>query len=225
MLGRNRILFAATTTLLLAAPLPARATDQAASSDDDEAPSDAVSSGLLGDTELGTGGYAAPVVKVGKEIQGNSTFAGVQGAWQALPQVAIGAGAYALAGHVHAEPAADPKDRRYDVAYGGLRLEVTPLRSSLGSLQLALLGGGGTIVTEHPGDEKGEKKEASDANPPNGHFRVVEPELEADLAVTSFLRVGVGVGYRFVSGVDFPGLTNRELSGASGLVALKIGSF
>jgi hypothetical protein len=54
---------------------------------------------------------------------------------------------------------------------------------------------------------------------------VIEPSLLAELNVTNFLRLAVGGGYRFATGVELSGLTNADLSGVSVSVNLKFGSF
>jgi hypothetical protein len=57
-------------------------------------------------------------------------------------------------------------------------------------------------------------------------FFVVEPSVNLELNLTTWMRLGVGAGYRYVSGVnDLRGITNGDLRGASGSLTLKFGAF
>jgi hypothetical protein len=47
----------------------------------------------------------------------------------------------------------------------------------------------------------------------------------AELNITNFLRLALGGGYRFVTGVDISGLTNADVSGASLSLNFKFGGF
>lgn len=54
---------------------------------------------------------------------------------------------------------------------------------------------------------------------------VFEPVLGAELKLAPIVRLGFGVGYRFVGGVDTPGLQDRDLRGAVGTATLRLGWF
>lgn len=54
---------------------------------------------------------------------------------------------------------------------------------------------------------------------------VFEPVLSAELKLARIVRLGFGVGYRFVGGVDTPGLEDRDLRGAVGTATLRVGWF
>jgi hypothetical protein len=57
-------------------------------------------------------------------------------------------------------------------------------------------------------------------------FFHVQPELEADINVTRFMQVGVGVYYRFVAGVKLEDkLTNADVGGPGATLALKFGVY
>ena len=51
------------------------------------------------------------------------------------------------------------------------------------------------------------------------------PTVRAMLNVTSFFRIGIGGGYRLVSGVDLDDLKDSEISGPSAEIVLKFGKF
>ena len=58
----------------------------------------------------------------------------------------------------------------------------------------------------------------------NEYF-VFEPDLNLELNVTKFFRIGLGVGYRVVAGDDFKGYNYLDLSGVTGTLTFKFGKF
>lgn len=54
---------------------------------------------------------------------------------------------------------------------------------------------------------------------------VVEPGLDIELNVNKNFRIGSGVYYRLVNGVNYADLTNADLNGLSGQITLKFGAF
>lgn len=56
-------------------------------------------------------------------------------------------------------------------------------------------------------------------------FVVVEPSFQIELNVTQFLRINVGAGWRFVTGVEKYDLSNSDIGGPSVNFILKFGRF
>ena len=57
-------------------------------------------------------------------------------------------------------------------------------------------------------------------------FYQAQPEVEVDVNVTRFMRIGVGAFYRFVIGVKLEDkLTNADVGGPGALLAIKLGSY
>jgi hypothetical protein len=54
---------------------------------------------------------------------------------------------------------------------------------------------------------------------------VIEPGIDAEINIHKNFRIGLGVYYRIVSGVDYADLTNTDLNGISGQITLKFGAF
>lgn len=54
---------------------------------------------------------------------------------------------------------------------------------------------------------------------------VVNPNIECELNMTKFLRLSLGIHYRFVTGVNAPELTFSEMSGPGVFLAFKFGGF
>jgi hypothetical protein len=57
------------------------------------------------------------------------------------------------------------------------------------------------------------------------YYFLVEPEVAAELNVTSWMRAKLGASYRIVAGADAEGMTNGDLSGPAGSLTLMFGSF
>ena len=53
----------------------------------------------------------------------------------------------------------------------------------------------------------------------------MEPTVRIMLNITSFFRIGVGGGYRLISGADLDDLKDSDVSGPSAQVVLKFGKF
>ena len=56
-------------------------------------------------------------------------------------------------------------------------------------------------------------------------FFVLEPAVNIEINITSFLRIHLGAGYRFISGIEKYNFTNSDFSGPSGNFTLKFGMF
>ena len=56
-------------------------------------------------------------------------------------------------------------------------------------------------------------------------FFVMEPTVRLMLNVTSFFRIGVGGGYRLISGTSLDELKDSDISGPSAEIVLKFGKF
>jgi hypothetical protein len=83
----------------------------------------------------------------------------------------------------------------------------------------ALVGGGGyTILTHY---------DALDDNHTHDSrgFFVLEPEVQVEVNVVQFMRVGLGFSYRYIGTQAVAGLSTSDLSGPAGSVVIKFGAF
>lgn len=176
-------------------------------------------------SRITSGGYGAPVQRY-STVAGNSVlFSGLEGGWIVNHRFVVGAAAYGLATQNVRNAGAALRDSKgrapvVEMGYGGVTLGYTPQPMKLVHLTLqALIGGGG--VTYDVEDIDGIR--AEDA-PADGFF-VAEPSVHAELNVSTFLRIGLGGGYRFVSGASLDGLRDRDLRGTSASLTFKLGRF
>jgi hypothetical protein len=52
-----------------------------------------------------------------------------------------------------------------------------------------------------------------------------EPSLSAEIRLARIVRLGLGVGYRYVGAIDTPGLNDADLRGITGMASLRLGWF
>lgn len=187
----------------------------------------------LFDSPVEHGGFGGVVTKM-TPIRGEmGIMVGAYGGWLINHQLMIGGGGYGLATNIRASADAElayaPNGEQLYVefGYGGLMLEyiIAPHRLVHVNVQ-ALIGGGGVNYREDWRndffDDEGDHRHYGRAEA----LFVAEPSVNVELNITEWMRLSAGAGYRFVTGVDgLRGLENKDLSGASGQLALKFGSF
>lgn len=102
----------------------------------------------------------------------------------------------------------------YDMGYGGLMLGYLWGGNSKTSINFYVLGGYGGISE----DANDIKKESDD-------FWAVRPAVEVDFHITDWLRIGVGGGYRWVTGSNISSLDNSDLSAPFGSITFRFGNW
>jgi hypothetical protein len=133
-------------------------------------------------------------------------------AWIGAHRLVAGIGVSALIPPSRPGGAANIESLGYAGVLLGYRL--APVRPVHGTFAV-LIGGGGL-------DMAGGGNSGSDANEA---FFVAEPAVGAELNATSFLRLDLGISYRYVGGVDLAALEGRSLSGLTGRVGVRFGRF
>lgn len=153
--------------------------------------------------KMTSGGFGGPVIKVTGVAGETGALVGGRGGWIINHTFVLGAGGYGLATDL------ERSGTRVDFGYGGLELEFVTRPMRLIHFTVAAMVGGGGVNSTTADD---------------GVF-VFEPQAGIELNVTTFFRLHAGAGYRFVTDVDFPGLTDGDLSAAFGGLTLKFGKF
>lgn len=175
------------------------------------------------DNDMDFGGYGGPTVQftsLGGEF---GVLVGGGGGVIIDHMIALGGAGYGLANNVAVEnaPIATPY---LNLGYGGAYLQYINRSGDLIHFTAGvLIGGGGAGY--RGGFDNDAYEIWNDRDTLNDAFFVVEPDIEAELNVTRNFRIGVGGGYRFVSGVELPGLANSDISGPNARVMFKFGSF
>lgn len=167
------------------------------------------------------GGYGGPIVQF-TQIGPNQTsgiLVGGMGGWIIDHTFVIGGGGYGLSSDVQADWYNTGAEEPFylNFGYGGLMLGYINNSDNLVHYEVTgILGGGGASYRI--------KNDYNSNNDGDGLF-VAEPAVNLVLNVTPFFRIAAGASYRYVTGVNLEGLTSSDLSGVSGQIQLKFGSF
>jgi hypothetical protein len=168
-----------------------------------------------------SGGYGAPTVAVTSFNGAPAILTGGQGGWIINRQLVIGGGGRGISTrHDHT---IDGQSGTLEMGYGGLLLEYIGAPTELVHLGGgALIGAGGAqLVRDLDGDEP-----YDDGNTlASTSFFASELEGRVEVNVTSFFRLGLSGGYRLILGSDLQGVSDADLGGPFGRLALRFGSF
>ena len=164
------------------------------------------------------GGFGGPSIKVA-DINGKTAFLmGGYGGWFINHAFMIGGGGYGMVNDLKAPFEVDGKTLYYELGYGGLMFEYVDNSHRLFHFTVNTLVGAGELSYRSKNDAIFEKY-ADDT------FFVLEPSFNVELNVTTHFRVGLGVSYRYIDGLDIAGTTEEELSGVSANLNFKFGAF
>lgn len=170
---------------------------------------------------LDYGGYGGVALKIAPVKDESGVFLGGYGGWYINHSFLIGGGGYGLVSKIKApETGKNGETLYYQMGYGGLVLEYVNNSRQLTHYTFStLIGAGGLSYTYKMGKGDWPFDYAEDT------FFIIEPEINVELNVSSHFRVGLGVGYRWISGLDLKGITDQDLSGVSANLTFKFGSF
>ncbi|MCU0424956.1 MAG: hypothetical protein MUF71_04945 [Candidatus Kapabacteria bacterium] len=164
---------------------------------------------------LRSSGYGAFSTKF-TPIQGQfGTMIGGYGGWFINKALLIGGGGYGLTTSINAP---QRPGESISFGYGGIVLEYVGASDKVFHYAVQTMIGWGGVGFYRPRDFSFSSRSVSPV-------MVIEPSLMAELNITNFLRLSVGGGYRFVTGVELAGLTNGDMSGVSAMLNVKFGGF
>ncbi|MGE5431171.1 MAG: hypothetical protein ACM3QX_08860 [Syntrophomonadaceae bacterium] len=176
--------------------------------------------GTISSARTEKGAYAAAVIKNGSMMGQNSIIIGGRAGWKLCGSFFLGGAFYSLANKIETK-GVDPLSSRKLLAgfnCGGLEVEYFyPSDSFLHGSFILFMGGGGL------------KPKAQDTSIPHSSYYgqsllIWEPQVNLEANLTSLLHLGLGVSYRFVTGVnDFIGLHNKDLSSINSLITFRFG--
>jgi hypothetical protein len=164
---------------------------------------------------ISQGGFGGPMVRF-TEMNGQfAVLGGGHGGWVIDRHFILGGGGYALIGtNIDVPFGGTPGVRSHlSFGYGGLEMQYVDRPANPVHFLVFGLAGGGSAAY-HTG--------ASHQN--DGVF-VIEPGIVFTVHFTRAIHFNVGGTYRFVLGVDLPGLTDTNLSGFAGALGVDFGHF
>ncbi len=172
-------------------------------------------------------GFGSPIVKLTQVHNEFDLMIGARGAVLLNRALAIGIGGYSLASSIHVS---DPQSN-FEMEYAGLILEFVFPSDKLVHLSASTLIGWGSLnnaanrnwMTYDPYYD--DRHSYANYNLVDDSFMVIEPELDFELNMTTFFRLGLGISYRYISGVGLMPLTNADLKGLATVFTFKVGKF
>ncbi len=173
-----------------------------------------------------SGGFGGPVIKVGPVDGSTGIFLGARGGWVINRTFVIGGGGYGFT-DMNEFDNATTLDTNIAFGYGGLELEYLISANSIvhGTI-LAHIGAGGFTVYRHDGG-MGDDWDGNSLY--NAACFVFEPQANVEVNILTWLRLTVGAGYRFVTGIDATignrRYDNSTVSGFFGVGMLKFGPY
>jgi hypothetical protein len=174
---------------------------------------------LMGNGEFSSGGFGGPVVKFTSINKHFGVLVGGQGGWIINHTFVIGGGGYGLVNKIRTNSIFLGERQLLNFGYGGVELHYIHNSDKLIHYTVSLLIGGGGIGYRQPDGWEWDW----DTNTQS--FFVMESTVRVMLNVASFFRVGIGGGYRFISGADLDDLKDSEISGPSAEIVFKFGKF
>jgi hypothetical protein len=157
----------------------------------------------------------------------NAIYSGAYGGWMLRRKLMIGIGAY---GNVtthkgYGQNAATHKQNDFRVGYGGLMVEYALLDFNRFHITAGALAGGGIIKngSGHGTIPENGADELKDIDASG--FYVLQPSVNVEYDVTKWFRVGAGAGYRYITGSDQAGITDKRMSARTTGISLKFGGF
>ncbi|MFH1726842.1 MAG: hypothetical protein ABIA04_00295 [Pseudomonadota bacterium] len=152
-------------------------------------------------------GMGGPVIKF-SEVNGEfGLLMGGRGAWIINHMLSVGGGGYSTVNDLDIPSSTSS----LFLTYGGFILEGIFYSDKLFHLVSNVLIGSGSLM--------------DDSESINDTLMIIEPEVSLEINVVSFLRLNFGTSYRVVLFTNTAGYDNSGLSGISGVIAVKFGSF
>ncbi|MCP4146287.1 MAG: hypothetical protein GY757_00925 [bacterium] len=163
------------------------------------------------------GYYGGAVLKITGLNNWFATLVGGRAAWIVNRNFAIGAAGYGMVNEVE-NTGFFTASNNVKIGYGGVFLESIVNSRKLVHFTIgALIGAGGVKQNErHDFNSDWDKTE---------FFFVVEPEINLMLNISKNFRMGLGLSYRYVSGVDCEWIRDADLCDFALGLSFKIGRF
>lgn len=174
---------------------------------------------ILGTGNTSHGGFGGPVVKFSSVRDQFAVLVGGRGGWIINHTFVLGGGGYGLANEVTGTKTNLGSEMLLNFGYGGFEMEYIINSDDVLHATVYLLLGGGSV--SHRSSYYYDESWFGNSD----EFFVCEPAVNAELNIISFMRINLGVGYRYINGIKDDNLSDSEFSGLSGILTFKFGTF
>jgi hypothetical protein len=179
----------------------------------------------LCDGKLNFGGFGGPVLSFTRVKGEMGVLMGGRGACIINHHFTLGGGGYGLANFIRVQDDLTGTKRYLQMGYGGPEVGYIFYPANVANVSANVLIGGGAASRQY-----GVMRAQAPANSQDPAFDifpfyVVEPAVFANLNVTRILRVSLGVKYRYVDGLEADWISNKDLRGFAGSIAVMFGKF
>jgi hypothetical protein len=174
-------------------------------------------------SNLESGAYVGPAVKFSNIVSNPGTFVGFRGGWIINNTIVIGAAFYELIGNVDLRtivpvvPDALSHESNYlGMRYGGVQLEYIHQHYRKIHLAGSLLLGRGSVGARGRNTlfiKNGDRT-----------FFVAEPGLMLEFNILPYVRLNLGVSWRFIESFSSPVIDSSDIQGINGLLFIKHGT-
>ncbi len=162
------------------------------------------------------GGFGGPTLRFGQVLGETAVLVGGRGGWLIDQHFVLGGGGMGLSSEISVPvPALQTLYDKVFLGYGGVYLQYIFWPEKVVHMTLGSLFASGGVGYSPIDNDFIQDISTS--------IWVIEPEISAELNITSFMRLLGGVSYRAVTGVDIVGMTNADLSGINGVLMLEFG--
>jgi len=153
------------------------------------------------------------------QIDGKDAFlVGARGAWIINHHIGIGLAGYGFINDINVDNGFADTDLDLVGGYGGLLIEPIIMAKSPVHISVPIIIGAGGITFDD-NNRWNHRDYDTDA------FFVIEPGVEVEFNIVSFMRIATGVYYRHTSNIELSGIDKDVLNGFSTGITLKFGKF
>ncbi|MEM9324836.1 MAG: hypothetical protein AAGA85_04245 [Bacteroidota bacterium] len=172
-------------------------------------------------------GFGGVDVKITDMVDERSALVGGYGGVLINRSYMLGLGAYGIVNGPSFEGLApgieDSTQLSLYGGYGGLLLGGTLFAKEMLHISLPLFLGAGNL--EVSDDDFFQGIGDTSFTVESSVFFVVEPSLQLEFNITSYLRIAGGASYRWVRGLELTNVTDDQVTGFSGILSVRLGRF
>ena len=170
--------------------------------------------------------FLGPELKISRMIEGYQLYTGFKGAVLFNDKIALGLSAGGFVTETVFESYEDPGEialLNTVMGYGGFYFDyIIQTRSPL-QVSFPMVAGAAGVMLFRPEVTAGVNP--NDKLIEGGVFIIYEPGINLEVNITNFLRMGLGIGYRFAFGGDMDRVSPSDLSDLTFNWNIKFGSF